>query len=214
MATSLLLTTSDGQTLEAERCVPPTGTPTRLAAVLCHPHPLFGGSMRAVVVSPLFRDLPALGVDCLRFNFRGVEASSGSFDNAEGEQHDVAAAVSTLRAAVDAEVPLVVIGFSFGADLTLATDHPAINGWCAIAPPLRFVSEADIEARRIDARPKSIILAALDDVRDPAAVAKRFDGAVNSSVVTIGGASHFFVGRDRQLLDAVSTFVDGFASTG
>src|SRR5680860_428823 len=83
------VTTSDGITLEAERAeadVPVAG------AVLCHPNPQMGGTMRSIVVSALFETLPAAGVTCLRFNFRGVDGSAGIYDDGVGEQLDAEAA--------------------------------------------------------------------------------------------------------------------------
>src|SRR5262245_3008926 len=70
---SLTLTAGDGVTLEAERA--PAEGPSRATAVLCHPHPQHGGTMRSLVISALFKALPPAGVTCLRFNFRGVEGS-------------------------------------------------------------------------------------------------------------------------------------------
>src|SRR5687767_6561224 len=72
------ITTDDGLTLEAE-LAPADRTP-RAGMVLCHPHPQYGGSMRSLVISALFDALPAAGVTCLRFNFRGVENSEGFYD--------------------------------------------------------------------------------------------------------------------------------------
>ena len=87
----LNLTTTDGVSIEAE-LLPPAGRhSTRAGMVLCHPHPLQGGTMRSIVISALFDALPELGVAVLRFNFRGVEASGGEHDNGDGERHDAAA---------------------------------------------------------------------------------------------------------------------------
>ena len=211
MGDPLAFTTTDGFLLEGERRRPTPGVAPRVAAVLCHPHPSFGGSMRSLVISPLFTELPNLGVDCLRFNFRGVEGSQGVFGEGIAERLDVDAAIATHRTQVDSAIPLVIIGFSFGADLTLATDDARIAGWCAIACPLRFCTDDEIAARADDARPKAIILGALDDFRDPQYVAAKFATAQNSVVTTIPGASHFFVGRDAPMIAAVSEFLNRVA---
>ncbi len=208
-----MIRTDDGLTLEGERRLVDAEIPTRCAAVLCHPHPSFGGTMRSLVISPLFQALPKIGVDCLRFNFRGVEASQGSFGDGIGERLDVEAAIATHRSLVGADIALVVIGFSFGADLALATERADIAGWCAIAPPLRFCSDADLARRANDVRPTSIVLGALDDIRDPSYVADQFNGAPAVAVTIIPGASHFFVGRDAQMIQAVSEFIDQAAPT-
>lgn len=208
MDTPLVITTDDGLALEGERRSVDAALPTRCAAVLCHPHPSFGGTMRSLVISPLFHALPKIGVDCLRFNFRGVEASQGSFREGVGERLDVEAAIAAHRSHVGTDMALVVIGFSFGADLALATESANVAGWCAIAPPLRFCSDADVARRARDPRPTSIVLGALDDIRDPNYVANQFNDAAAVSVTIIPGASHFFVGRDAQMITAVSEFID------
>ena len=83
--------TSDGETLEGE--VARAEGRVRATCVLCHPHPQFGGSMRSLVISELFHALPPAGITVLRFNFRGVEASTGAWTAGRGERADVVAAV-------------------------------------------------------------------------------------------------------------------------
>ena len=83
-------------------------------AVVAHPHPLFGGTMDNKVVQTLARACAAAGWDCLRFNFRGVGASEGVYDEGRGETEDVLALVAQLAA----DRPLVLAGFSFGAFVT------------------------------------------------------------------------------------------------
>src|SRR5574341_1683819 len=96
----------DGQVvLEAELAAP--ALDARAAMVLCHPHPLYGGSMRSIVISELFRALPARGVACLRFNFRGVEGSSGTHDEGRAERADALAAIDALAGAVPRPTPIV-----------------------------------------------------------------------------------------------------------
>ena len=85
------LGTADGETLEGE-VARADGVP-RATCVLCHPHPQFGGSMRSLVISELFGALPGAGITTLRFNFRGVEGSTGSWSTGTGERADVATAV-------------------------------------------------------------------------------------------------------------------------
>ncbi|HEV2309774.1 MAG TPA: alpha/beta hydrolase, partial [Acidimicrobiia bacterium] len=73
--TPVMLVTEDGHTLEGELA---TAEDARVAVVLCHPHPTYGGTMRSIVISALFAALPEAGVTCLRFNVRGVEGSGGA----------------------------------------------------------------------------------------------------------------------------------------
>src|SRR5215470_9205776 len=86
----------------------------RLAAVVCHPHPLFGGTMHNKVVYQAAKSLDALGLPVLRFNFRGAGMSAGKHDQGRGEQGDVRVALDFL-AAEFAGVPILLAGFSFGS---------------------------------------------------------------------------------------------------
>ena len=84
------------------------------AAVVCHPHPQFGGTMHNKVVFRLAAALVEHGIPALRFNFRGVGRSTGSYDEGRGEADDVRAALAALAARYPG-VPLLLAGFSFGA---------------------------------------------------------------------------------------------------
>lgn len=195
--------TSDGLTLEAEFA---RASAPRAAAVLCHPHPQAGGTMRSIVISALFEALPGAGVTCLRFNFRGVEGSDGAYDEGRGEQLDVLAAIATIDAEVAPGLPFVLAGWSFGADLALATVVDRIAGWFAIAPPLRMVP--DFSAVAADPRPKFLALAEHDEFREPASVREATRDWVATDIEVIGGASHFFVGRTDRLVDLALSDVD------
>ena len=98
----------DGVSLEGELTDTVDAPP--IAVVLCHPHPQYGGSMRSIVISVLFEDLPAAGYPCLRFNFRGVEGSSGAYSEGIGESLDVVAALTTMVQTVPG-VPIVLVGW-------------------------------------------------------------------------------------------------------
>ena len=208
MLQSLTLDTSDGVRLEAERATP-DGL-SRASVVLCHPHPQYGGTMRSIVIGALFDALPDAGFTTLRFNFRGVEQSTGTHDEGRAELLDVQAAVD---AAADARAerggagePLVLAGWSFGADMTLATHDDRIAAWIGIAPPLRFRSDFDAVAH--DARPKLLVLGQHDEFRDPASVVEATDDWNATELDVIAGASHFFVGRTDRVVDAVRAFVE------
>jgi alpha/beta superfamily hydrolase len=200
----LTVTTTDGEQLEGELALP-AGAP-RAAAVLCHPHPQYGGTMRSIVIGALFNALPAAGVTCLRFNFRGVERSTGTHDDGNAEQLDVRAALDAIETARVADEPLVLAGWSFGADMTLATHDPRLAGWLAIAPPLRFVT--DFSAVAGDARPKQLVLGQHDEFRDPASVVEATEDWKATEIEVIAGASNFFVGRTDRVVDAARRFVE------
>jgi alpha/beta superfamily hydrolase len=198
------LSTADGLTLQAELAIP-DGAP-RAAAVLCHPHPQYGGTMRSIVIGALFEALPAAGVTCLRLNFRGVEQSTGIHDHGRGELLDVRAAVAAMATEVPAELPLVLAGWSFGADMALSTVDDRLAGWLAIAPPLRFA--ADLGPVAGDPRPKQLVLGQHDEFRDPASVVEATEDWVATEIEVIAGASHFFVGRTDRVVGAAQSFVD------
>jgi hypothetical protein len=200
---TLTLDTSDGVILEAERATPAGAS--RASVVLCHPHPQYGGTMRSIVIGALFDALPADGFTVLRFNFRGVERSTGAHDDGKGELLDVHAAVDAAAAIRADGEPLVLTGWSFGADMTLATVDRRLAAWVAIAPPLRFRTDFGGVAR--DARPKLLVLGQHDEFRDPASVVDATSDWNSTEIDVIAGASHFFVGRTDRVVDAVRAFV-------
>ena len=92
----------------------PEAGPLRLAAVVCHPHPLYGGTMHNKVVYRMARGLRRAGVAALRFNFRGVGLSEGQHGHLAGETEDLRAALAWLRERYP-DIPFALAGFSFGA---------------------------------------------------------------------------------------------------
>lgn len=203
---SMTVTTSDGVALEAE-LAPARGAP-RAAMVVCHPHPQYGGTMRSIVVSALFAVLPESGVSCLRFNFRGVEGSAGEHDHGDRECLDTLAAIDALSGSVDPTIPLVLAGWSFGADVALSVDVPRLAAWFAIACPLRYGRQQDVAA---DPRLKLLALGERDEVRSPAEVQAEVAGWANTRVVVLGGASHFFVGSTEKLVVLARDLIDELA---
>ena len=201
MTDRVALVTADDETLEAE--LAPAAAP-RAQVVLCHPHPQFGGDMRSLVISELFRALPDLGITTLRFNFRGVGHSTGAYDGGDAERHDVRAAVAWLHDH-DASRPLFLVGWSFGADLALSDTEPALAGWVAIALPMRFGHDLGVVGA--DPRPKLVLLAANDEYRDASEVEAVAAGWRATTTEVIAGASHFFVGRTARLVEATSTWI-------
>jgi alpha/beta superfamily hydrolase len=203
MLEPLTISSADGVQLQAEYRA--AHDAERVAAVLCHPHPQYGGSMHSLVIGELFRELPAHGVSCLRFNFRGVEGSSGAWDEGRGERSDVVAALDALTARIDATTPLLLAGWSFGADMALSTDDPRAAGWFAIAPPLHYATGTDVVGR--DARPKHLVLAQRDQVRSPDDVRAATAHWSATTVEVVPGADHFFVGRTDRVVAAARDFV-------
>ena len=201
---SLTLSTSDGLTLEAECRVPDDAS---VAVVLCHPHPAAGGSMTSLVTSELFRLLPASGIAVLRFNFRGVGASEGSHDGGVAERLDILAAIDTM-AALCPNLPIHVCGWSFGADTSLAVLDARISSWVCCAPPLRVVPLEELTAAAgSDPRPKVLIVPEHDQFRVPASAIEATADWVDTRVVAVSGADHFFVGRTDKVAVLVTEAV-------
>lgn len=110
--------------------------PVRMAAVVCHPHPRFGGTMRNKVVHRIARGARRAGAAVLRFNFRGVGQSTDEYDQGIGEQDDFRAALTYL-AERHPGLPLVAAGFSFGARVSLqaSCSDPRVGRIIAVGLP-------------------------------------------------------------------------------
>ena len=122
----------------------PQDVESSAVAVVCHPHPLHGGTMQNKVAHTLSRSFIGSGIAALRFNFRGVGESAGTFDDGNGEVADVLAAVSWLRDEAPG-LPLWLAGFSFGAAMAIRASvecEPA--GLISVAPAVsRFAGNLD-----------------------------------------------------------------------
>lgn len=173
-------------------------------AVICHPHPLGGGTMTNKVVHTLARAFQERGVPTLRFNFRGVGSSAGSFDDGQGETLDALAAVAWARERWPGR-PLWLGGFSFGSYVALraaAQCTPALL--VTVAPPLGRWDFSDIRA---PACPWLIVQGNRDELVDAAAVQRWATGlAPPPRLVLLDGVDHFFHGRLHELKDTVLAF--------
>lgn len=199
---------ADGVPLEGELAVPED---PGVAVVLCHPHPLHGGSMRSVVIGALFEGLTGAGVACLRFNFRGVEGSGGEYDAGDSERLDAAAALAHLAGEVPPGTRMHMAGWSFGADVALSVRDDRHAGWFVVAPPLSYATDAD--ATGADPRPKLVVLAQHDQFRDPGEVRSEVAGWRNTRAELVGGADHFFIGRGDRLVEIARDWI-GTAEAG
>lgn len=123
------LRTSDGVELDADLVV---AAQAWAGAVVCHPHPAYGGDRHNTVVDRIFRTLATAGMTVLRFDFRRTG------DGSSGEQQDVLAGVQEVARHLEPAQPLWLVGYSFGADIALSVGDERVAGWVAVAPPLRF----------------------------------------------------------------------------
>jgi hypothetical protein len=171
-------------------------------AVVCHPHPLYGGTMDNKVVTTLSKALTGVGIPTLRFNFRGVGASAGAFDGGEGETED-AAAVASFGAARWPGRNLVLAGFSFGAyvALRLALERDTAR-LITVAPP---VDRFDFSGFSVPKCPWLIVQGDADDVVAPQKVFAWVSGLKpEPALVVAHGVGHFFHGHLAQLRNAVT----------
>lgn len=184
------------------------------AALVCHPHPLFGGTLHNKVVFHTMKALNSFGFPVLRFNFRGTGLSQGTHDNGEGEVGDVRAALDWLDA--EYHLPLLFAGFSFGAAVGLRAACPdaRVAAVIGVGTPVGPVA-ADSEVPRTYTfeflqdciKPKLFVSGARDQFGPRA----KLEALVASTpepkkLVTIEGADHFFEGRLRELRDAIETW--------
>lgn len=169
-------------------------------AVLCHPHPQYGGSMADGVLDTLAQRLLQAGVGVLRFNFRGVGASAGGFDGGRGEVEDLLAAAAWLRDAFPGEA-LWAGGYSFGAwvawealECGLAADRVIL-----VSPPVGPMAFA---ARPAEV-PVDVVAGSDDDFIEPKALA----AWTGMTVHTIDGADHFYSGHRGELEETLREIV-------
>jgi len=164
-----------------------------------------GGDMYTPVPAGFFGALTDLGVAGLRFNFRGVGSSTGTHDEGGAERLDVAAAMNHLAEAVPG-VPLLLAGWSFGADVSLTIDDDRVAGWFLAAPPLRVVDPADMAARS-SAAPKVLAIGDADQFNPPAKAETTTADWQNTNIHVIPNADHFFGPQLPTLVDQFSQFV-------
>ena len=171
------------------------------AAVVLHPHPLYGGDMDNPVVKTITGAYARCRYSTLRFNFRGVGASGGAFDNGRGEQLDILACCDFLKAEGFAAIDLA--GYSFGA-WVLAKLSPLPDGlgrMLMVAPPVAFMDFSDISSLLPDTR---VITGALDAFAPPKKVEKWLTSCgASGGMAVVQGADHFFSGRLKQLEEAL-----------
>ena len=195
-----------GMNIEAQRDTAPADVRARLShppiAVVCHPHPLYGGTLTNKVAHTVAKTFAGMGVETLRFNFRGVGQSQGEFDHGLGEVNDMLAAVSWLRERYP-EAPLWLAGFSFGAFVALSGHKLArADRLLLVAPPVamfEFPAEAGVEI------PWCVIQGTEDEVVDSAQVVAWASNQIHvPKICTVAGGGHFFHGRLVTLKEMIS----------
>lgn len=198
------ITFSSGElTLEGMIAKPATATVER-GAVVCHPHPLYGGSMYNNVVEAALEAMWRLGWATLRFNFRGVGQSAGEHSGGSGEADDAATAVRFLAGELAAgSQKIMLAGYSFGAmaALNAASKIADLGALILIALPLRM---ADANVLKQFNAPVVLAAGSRDNYCPPAQL-QVIHQALGSraQLKIINGADHFFGGYEEELADAL-----------
>ena len=188
------------------------GQTPRLAAVVCHPHPLFGGTMDNKTVFRLATALNTAGIPTLRFNFRGVGLSSGSYDEGRGEQDDVRSALDELERRFP-DVALAVAGFSFGAwvGLRVACAEARVQQLVGVGVPVTTMA---VDQMASCVKPKLIVQGALDQYGPEAEVRAWFAAVAEpKQLEIIPGADHFLNGHLDALEQAIVRYFGQDTST-
>ena len=204
----------DGPAVQLEALLNAGAANATHAALVCHPHPLFGGTMHNKVVFHTMKALNSFGFPTLRFNFRGTGLSHGEHDYGQGETEDVRTALDWLTN--EFHLPIVFAGFSFGSAVGLRAcyDDDRVRALIGVGVPVVPVAEADEEQRVYDLRflrestkPKFFISGA----RDRFGPREKLEALVASlrepkKLVVVEGGDHFFEGRLREMRDAMEAW--------
>jgi len=192
--------------LEAILWTPTRSATPRLAAVVCHPHPLYGGTLHNKVVCQATKSLDALGIPVLRFNFRGAGRSAGSHDRGQGEQGDVQAAINFLGTEFP-HIPLLLAGFSFGSwvGLRVGCADPRVTELIGLGIP---INSTDFTYLWSCNKPKLFVHGANDEHGALTKVAELVAViAGENQLSVVDHADHFFSGHFHQLDQAITTWL-------
>jgi alpha/beta superfamily hydrolase len=180
------------------------------AAVVCHPHPLYGGTLHNKVVFHAMKALNQFGFPVLRFNFRGAGLSHGEHDSGQGEVEDVHIALDWLER--EFHLPLIFAGFSFGAAVGLraACPDPRVTAAIALGTPISPVEDRSYDYGFLQAcaKPKLFVSGS----RDQFASKAKLEALVSTlpepkKLVIIEAADHFFEGRLREMREAIEVWI-------
>jgi uncharacterized protein len=177
-----------------------------LAAVICHPHPLFGGTMHNKVVYNAAKTMDSLGIPVLRFNFRGAGLSAGEHDKGRAEQGDVQAALDYLAAQFPG-IPLLLAGFSFGSvvGLRVGCRDARVSELIGIGIPVNgsdFSFLADCPKPKLFVHGSNDKFGVREKVEETVAVLSG-----ENRLVVVEGADHFFAGHLDEFNSAIAAWL-------
>ena len=201
---SVKFETSDGLSIEGVLHLPES-TPCA-GIVICHPHPQYGGAMHDSVVMSVCKAALDIGIAALRFNFRGVGGSEGSYDEGKGEQRDVAAALEQLRGVAEVgESRVGLAGYSFGAAMALRAVDQGVRALIAVSTPTTM---ANIESADVSC-PTLFVAGGEDEFCDAGDLRRlASDTAGEAEVVIVPGVDHVWSSGERELRAAVGAFLE------
>jgi hypothetical protein len=196
-------------TLEGALERPDSAGPSTPGAVICHPHPVYGGTMDNNVVMALRDAFMQKGIVCLRFNFRGTGRSQGSHDDGSAERDDVKAALDFLERTEGIDTSKLMLGgYSFGCwvGFRAASEDTRPKLLVGVGPPVNMY---DYEFLKHEARPKLLIAGD----RDFVCAVDRFNTLMDGipepkKQVIIPGADHFHFGREHYIVNEIVTFLN------
>ncbi len=186
---------------------PEDGAPTQ-ASLVCHPHPQHGGTMHNKVVYRTFRGLRRSGSVVLRFNYRGVNLSEGSYGQGEGELDDARAVLDHLMARYPA-LPVTIAGFSFGSRiaLRLALEQPSARRVIALGFPTRY---GDWDQFLRNPVPRHFVHSSNDEFGPRPAFTEFFEKVEGAkSLHWIESRDHFFAGAQEELEETIAGISGG-----
>ena len=186
----------------------PAGEP-RAVAVFGHPHPMHGGTMHTKALYQAAKAMPRIGVAALRFNFRGVGRSAGTFDSGAGEKDDFRAGLSFVETRFP-DLPVWSAGMSFGSwiAMTVGAEDARVSLLLAIAPP---VDRYDFDALKTCTLPKFIVHGESDELISIKEIRKFYAQIPEpKELVTIEDANHLFEGKTSLVGEAVEDLLADF----
>ena len=181
------------------------------AALVCHPHPLFGGTLHNKVVYQAAKALDGLEMPVLRFNFRGAGLSEGKHDQGAGELDDVRAALEFLAAEFP-RTPLLLAGFSFGCwvGLRVGCEDQRVERLIGIGAP---VNNSDFSYLQSCSKPKLFVHGSNDEHGDVRKLRPMVEGLPGrNELAVVEGGDHFFAGKIEELGAAITRWAGGSPS--
>jgi alpha/beta superfamily hydrolase len=183
-------------------------SPFKGGIILCHPHPQYGGDMDHPVIVAAMEAAFQEGFSTLRFNFRGVGESEGSYGEGIGEMEDVGAVSDYFCSRLNGDqLPLILVGYSFGAwaGFPIATKDERFEGMVAVAPPLEIYDFGFLK----ECKKKKLFIAGDRDFFCPLSALEKWYQQIDEpkSLAIVPGADHFFLHHTQHIIQPLKEFL-------